>query len=444
MKTIRLTLAATLWLAPFLAQAAGFDCAKASTAIEKAICASPTVSALDGQLGEAFRAAVSNHPDKRDALTLDQRHWLADRDAAISNALRDHPGKPLAADVADYQGRIDFLRGLDTKAPPPLDRVREALPRLPAGSRDILADLSKAGLPVAVATEVRIDEAKDFPFTPDAPLRKALEELDASSGYRKLPGMPVSSIYSIGGTANCWTEAPFRLEGDHAIAVDPPRAWDSDCMSLHGMARVGDDVIATVLSHPSVDETNLGVSRWEGKRFGPDAVLSLRFDHTLAVTGSACAPAQSPCDGFATAALAAATRYARSPVPGALDRSLQKTAKSRYADLLAAAQSTSGLATKGGVVRTLELPTFGSNLASGQMNMYGEDATFFPIDVQGETLLGLIGHGHIGWRVNDDWLVSAWRLKAGKLEAVASAYVTVQRGVLLLSSIVPPPPPVSH
>jgi uncharacterized protein YecT (DUF1311 family) len=363
LRTIRLTAAAALWLAPFLAHAAGFDCTKAGTPIEKAICASPAVSALDGQLGDAFRGALADHPDKRDALTLDQRHWLADRDAAIAAALRDHPGKPLPADVAQYQDRIDFLRGLDAKARAPLDRVRDALPRLPSGSRDILADLGKAGLPVVVATEVRIDDAKDFPFTPDATLRKALDERDASSGYRKLPGMPVSSLFAVGGTAHCWTESPFRIEGSAAIAVDPPRAWDSDCMSLHGMARIGDDVVATVIGQPSADETTLGVSRWEGKRFGPDAVLSLRFDHTLAVAGSACAPAQSPCEAFASVALAAATRYARSPVTGTLDRPLKGTAKTDYAALLAAARSRSGLAPPGNMPSYPELPTFGSDLA---------------------------------------------------------------------------------
>ena len=404
---MRLTVGATLWLAPFLAQAAGFDCAKAGTPIEKAICASPAVSALDGQLGDAFRAALADHPDKRDALTIDQRHWLADRDAAIAAVLRDHPGKPLPAEVAQYKDRIDFLQGLDAKAPAPLDRIRDALPRLPSGSRDILADLGKSGLPVVVATEVRIDDAKDFPFTPDATLRKALEERDASSGYRKLPGMPVSSLFTVGGTAHCWTESPFRIEGNAAISVDPPRAWDSDCMSLHGMARIGDDVVATVIGQPSVDETTLGVSRWEGKRFGPDAVLSLRFDHTLAVGGSACAPARSPCEAFASVALAAATRYARSPVTGTLDRPLKGTAKTDYAALLAAARSRSGLTPPGNMPDYPELPAFGSQLASGQMNAYGDDATFFPLDFQGETLLGFIGHGHIGWRVNDDWLVSA-------------------------------------
>jgi hypothetical protein len=78
------------------------------------------------------------------------------------------------------------------------------------------------------------------------------------------------------------------------------------------------------------------------------------------------------------------------------------------------------------------------------MTGYDSEATLFPLTFRGETLVGYIGHGHVGWRANDDWMVSAWRLKNGKLEAVASAYVNVVRGSLLLSAPILAPPPESH
>lgn len=40
-------------MAPAFVHAAGFDCAKAVTPVEKAICAAPKTSALDGEFGEA-------------------------------------------------------------------------------------------------------------------------------------------------------------------------------------------------------------------------------------------------------------------------------------------------------------------------------------------------------------------------------------------------------
>ncbi|MGN6094420.1 MAG: lysozyme inhibitor LprI family protein [Luteibacter jiangsuensis] len=443
-KTIRGLLGIPLLLAASACAAAGFDCGKASTLAEKAICASPKVSALDGKLGEAFRTALKNHPEKGDALKLDQLHWLADRDAAMADFLRDNPGKPLPADIGQYQARIDVLQGLDTKLPKPLDIVQDALAKLPAGSYDPLADLAKAGAPVTVATDVPIQDAKTFPYEPDTAMRKALGQLDVSAGYRKLPGTSLSSLYSVGGTMHCWTEAPFLIEGKKAVAVAPPTVWEGGCMTRPGMAKVGDDVLATVLANPSEDEMSLDLSAWDGKRFGPGNRLVLRFDHALSPLGSACAPKQSPCDDFAKVAMTAAARYDRNPVPGTLDGRLTGDAKRAYDAMVTAARAPKGIAPKGDSSAYPELPAFGTDVAAAQMTGYGPEASLFPLDFRGETLLGFIGHGHVGWRINDDWMVSAWRLKNGKLEPVASAYVKVNRGALLLSSVMASPPPVSH
>src|ERR1700754_459703 len=189
LKNLRVASAALLMAAPLMAHAAGFDCARAGSPSEKAVCATPKVSALDGKLAEAFRTALKNHPDKADALKLDQRHWLAERDAAVADFLSSSPGKVLPVNTAQYQARIDFLRGLDTKVPKPLDAVQTALSHLPAGSYDVLADLAKAGVNIAVAEDVPVEDAKALPYEPDPDLRKALAEVDASSGYRRLPGM---------------------------------------------------------------------------------------------------------------------------------------------------------------------------------------------------------------------------------------------------------------
>lgn len=215
-------------------------------------------------------------------------------------------------------------------------------------------------------------------------------------------------------------------------------------MTRPGMAKVGDDVLATVLANPSEDEMSLDLSAWDGKRFGPGNRLVLRFDHALSPLGSACAPKQSPCDDFAKVAMTAAARYDRNPVPGTLDGRLTGDAKRAYDAMVTAARAPKGIAPKGDSSAYPELPAFGTDVAAAQMTGYGPEASLFPLDFRGETLLGFIGHGHVGWRINDDWMVSAWRLKNGKLEPVASAYVKVNRGALLLSSVMASPPPVSH
>ena len=66
---------------PAPAVAASFDCAKAATRSERAICASPDLAAADGEMGEAYRALRALLPPKqRPGLARDQQAWLRSRD----------------------------------------------------------------------------------------------------------------------------------------------------------------------------------------------------------------------------------------------------------------------------------------------------------------------------------------------------------------------------
>lgn len=426
-------------LAPW-AHGAGFDCAKAGTGVEKAICAAPKVSAADGQLGDAFKAALKNHPDQADALKLDQRHWLASRDAALStySSIKEAEGSVLTL----YQSRIDFLKGLDaTTWPKPYAALRPALAKLPASDTKVPADFAKTGVAITLSKDVQLADAAAFPWQPDASLREALKEMESYAGYRKLEGSPVSSLWSMGGTAHCWTETPFRIEGKQAIAVDAPAAWSGgDCMTDHGMARIAGDVVAYVVGDGSADEVRFETSVWNGKAFAEDHMLVLRFDHALSIVASACAPTKEACEDFAKVAMAAATRYDRSPQKGSLDTAFSPVDKAAFAAQLKAARAANGPLDKDS--ESPELPLLDD--AGGRMTIYSHDAEPFPIVFRGETLLGLIDHGHVGWRENNDWMVSAWRLKAGKLEPAAAAYIAVGRSKLLLAAPVPAPPPETH
>jgi uncharacterized protein YecT (DUF1311 family) len=55
--------------------AAGFDCGKASTVVEKMICADQRLSALDGKLAQLYASALAGAEDP-DALRGEQRAWL--------------------------------------------------------------------------------------------------------------------------------------------------------------------------------------------------------------------------------------------------------------------------------------------------------------------------------------------------------------------------------
>jgi uncharacterized protein YecT (DUF1311 family) len=58
-----------------------YDCAKATKKLDRAICYSPSVAALDVQLGQAYRATMQRLPrDKKQKLQDQQREWLVRRE----------------------------------------------------------------------------------------------------------------------------------------------------------------------------------------------------------------------------------------------------------------------------------------------------------------------------------------------------------------------------
>ncbi|MDR8729698.1 lysozyme inhibitor LprI family protein [Burkholderia pseudomultivorans] len=104
---LRFVAAAALLGLPIAALAAGFDCAKAASPTEKAICADAALSRLDGELATAWKAALAKGGDTG-ALKASQLKWLKQRDrcGADRDCLGDRyrerlaslNGAPLAAD----------------------------------------------------------------------------------------------------------------------------------------------------------------------------------------------------------------------------------------------------------------------------------------------------------------------------------------------------------
>jgi uncharacterized protein YecT (DUF1311 family) len=66
-----------LLLLPPIAHAASFDCAKAASPTEKAICSDPHLSALDGQLSIAYQIALRSAGEGDIVVRHQQRAWLS-------------------------------------------------------------------------------------------------------------------------------------------------------------------------------------------------------------------------------------------------------------------------------------------------------------------------------------------------------------------------------
>jgi uncharacterized protein len=94
-----------------LAHAASFDCTKAKTAQEKAICGTPALSAADDQMAAAYKAwLAAAPPDWAAGIRENQIVWLRFRDASCPAA---DANSPIAACLSDiYKERIQDLQGM--------------------------------------------------------------------------------------------------------------------------------------------------------------------------------------------------------------------------------------------------------------------------------------------------------------------------------------------
>ena len=83
---MRTLLVAVVFLWAHCALGASFDCKKAASPIEKAICASQKLDALDESLGMYYAAAQEKVGAARSCLRTDQRAWVGERNRCRDDA----------------------------------------------------------------------------------------------------------------------------------------------------------------------------------------------------------------------------------------------------------------------------------------------------------------------------------------------------------------------
>ena len=93
---------------------ASYDCAKAASEVERAICHVRSLADLDVQLNTTYRSLVSTlPPEKREKLKREQRNWLRKRDRECA------PYKGWVCCISGmYQDRIAALKSRSSSPPP--------------------------------------------------------------------------------------------------------------------------------------------------------------------------------------------------------------------------------------------------------------------------------------------------------------------------------------
>ncbi len=126
------------------ATAASFDCAKAKSKIEKAICADKSLSDLDEYLGRYYGGAAGTLKDGASCLKADQRVWVKTvRDACGTNTacLKDAYLKRLGT-LDNLQPGVTQLKNVE------LPKVPMMITAIPAAADSVQA---KPGKPMRVS-----------------------------------------------------------------------------------------------------------------------------------------------------------------------------------------------------------------------------------------------------------------------------------------------------
>lgn len=90
-----------------------FDCGKAATDVEKAICADPQLKRLDGQLADAYAAVkAASTPQEQKMLARSQKRWIAEREYCSG----DDAGVA-ACVAAKTKDRLSLLLGAPESGP---------------------------------------------------------------------------------------------------------------------------------------------------------------------------------------------------------------------------------------------------------------------------------------------------------------------------------------
>jgi uncharacterized protein YecT (DUF1311 family) len=153
---IRLFLVFLLLLAPGCLRAASFDCAKARTSVEKAICSSPELGAADDKLGQAYQAALTKVPEAAMLVREAQRKWLQSADRNCNPRDENYPyAKCLAI---KWTVRADFLNRIVVRMGGVPFFYRDIWLGEPCDEEDLTTGLAKTGPHTANSEDADTDD----------------------------------------------------------------------------------------------------------------------------------------------------------------------------------------------------------------------------------------------------------------------------------------------
>ncbi|WP_018266988.1 lysozyme inhibitor LprI family protein [Methylosinus sp. LW4] len=459
----RLLLSLALSIPCFSALAQSFDCAKATTTVERLVCADRRLGALDGELGAEVKRSLAADPAHRAEKLGEARKWLGERDrlcALPAGELRGEArAKALACLTAAYEARLAALKAAPA-APETsaicrklADRYAALLAKDPEAPYkksfyaesplQVLAAAPDAGVVVA-APAANIDdvtraklaawakgEPQPFVF-PDALATKLVDlGVGASLFIDRLPGENLYAAGVIRGTLGYYSAIYFTVSAGFAHETMGPGGLEgeseAECIgAFHSFGTLDGEAVAFQESHDNAPRlsSSISITPWRSGGFGPACTAHFEFAPKFAEHATYnqweehCAGAD--CEALRKEALSLVEAAQKQPLAArkaALAR-LSATQAAEFAKMEEAAG-----------------PDF-----SGEPDdpaQYGDEngkALRLPFLHGGRLYLAELGHFTIGWRVFSDWRVALEQLDKGKLAETSVFAIGMTKGALRSAS----------
>lgn len=461
----RVFLALVLCVSSGRLHAQSFDCKKATTPVEKLICATPDLQTLDSSLDDKVQRALNASLAERAKLLAEERRWLSERDkkcavsagtlapeqrarseACLAEAYRARiaaverlieaqeaarpADKALCQRIVDSYQRIiaadpKAFFGDRTTNPPSAENPFTLLARTPGSGVERTPAVGEVAEPSAAKLDGWAKSQKPPFRIPDKVKEAMLEDTFSTLIFERAAGTNFYAASTTQGTAHCIVATYFEVKDGVALRAGTPPWGDGDSCGVEQFFGTVDGRTVAIedidnLYRPSISD-RLTVMAWEKGFFR--APCTIDFEYEPAFADSENENAESPeekCESPACLALKAAAR--------ALVEDVQRhplEARRSAIDRLTAAQRASFEAME----KLAPKDPYGDPPTPEQAAdpaSYREDGPLrAPLLQDGEVYLASVGHVTMGWRDFADWSVKLARLDNGRLKPIGVVYVAM-------------------
>jgi uncharacterized protein len=435
------------------AQAASFNCAHATTPNEQLICSNAALSAADSQLGAAYTAALGRLPAVgQSLLRTNERNWIR----GVSNFCPISATNNLSVNclMRAYAYRISYLAAvgpqeLSRKALSNADAqlvanlIQNALPLLLNGNGTIIDSIRERDM-LAPPIEIPFSSVNDLiPHFPMPPDNGAMEDWQRFTQYGDpidpfaflwLPVAKVGGASRSDGNAMCQSWIVFDSDGTHLTPAPLPDVFATDLCAADGhfayLGAFGDRAVAITESDPAagisgapIGQAAIALQVWDGSNWSNTAAFTINLSYPLNPTPLFSACPAGTCSAVTKLGYEVADKFNHNQTVASITVPLNQAESTRFSAMQAATNFDD----------TMNLPSLGRPLRYVGCPAFGPDSVVFPARLNGILVLGRIGHGEIGWRVDTHWNVTFWRFNGSTLIPVGS--VVFGLGAPVLKSV---------